>query len=74
MMARFVALRVFVQPGETNRAALSRTLSVGCIPFPLRLITRQLPPLLCETPDQLPDTDSRIGENDYFIKYEKEGE
>lgn len=70
----FVALRVLVRPGETNRAALNRTLNVGTIPipFPLTLTTRMEKPYRFPSPDKMPDTDFRAGAHDWFVKYERQ--
>ena len=70
-MDDFVALRVVVGTGETNRAALNRTLSAGRIPFPLVLTTRRPVAASFATPDKLPDADLRIGLYDYLVKYER---
>ncbi len=71
-MPTFVALRVAVRPGESNRAALNRTLKDCSIRFPAYIPTpggawgtRFL------TREQIPATDTRQG-GDWLVKYEKE--
>lgn len=68
----FVAIRVLVRAGETNRAALVRTLTEGRIRFPLILPTRQPTAASFPAPDWIPDHDWRIGYYDYLVKYEPE--
>lgn len=69
-MSDFVALRVIVQPNESNRAALNRTLNEGQIPFPLVLPTPRPYPFRFETPNEIPDKNCLVALGGYVVKYE----
>jgi hypothetical protein len=68
----FVAFRVYVRPGESNRAALNRTLNEGSvpIPFPLTLTTKADQPYRFPSAAAMPDTNMRRDKDNWFVKYE----
>lgn len=71
-MPAFVALRVLVSRGESNRAALERTLEQGRIPFPLTLCTRYGHATYGDATD-IPPRDVRGASGDFLVKFEQEG-